>query len=421
MGSHTTNSFFGPTHNVAPFGAYSPGGSSGGSAVAVASKACEAALGTDTGGSVRLPAAYTGIIGFKPSYGVISRWGVVPYANSLDTVGIMVSDVMRLSRIFSDLSQVDSRDPTCLSQNSRARLKTRKELAENEQQNQDPALSVSLDQSEPTKDLNDKESRLNFTIGVPIEYNIEELEPGIRQAWIDALESLQNKGCTVVPVSLPHTKHALSAYYVLAPAEAASNLSKYDGIRYGSRHSGTDGTGSVLYSETRGEGFGDEVKRRILLGSYTLSSEAVNNYFLKAQKIRRLVQRDFDRVFSTPNPLRSAEQFDLRDMDESIEMSNKLGPTQVDFIICPTAPTLPPTLHDVEKQTSVDTYMNDVFTVPASLAGLPAISVPVQIPEGFQTQGMPSFAGIQIIGQHQTDFQVIGMAEQLVKITPSNP
>ena len=240
----------------------------------------------------------------------------------------------------------------------------------------------------------------------------------IRRAWKAALRLLEANGCTIVPISLPNTKHALSAYYVLAPAEAASNLSKYDGVRYGSRSEAADGAGDVLYSRTRGEGFGDEVKRRILLGSYTLSSEAINNYFIKAQKIRRLVQQDFDHVFTTPNPLRPHKQFDLSDMDESIQLSNKLGPPQVDFIVCPTAPTPPPDLHHVAVQEPVDTYMNDVFTVPASLAGLPAISIPFPVPvidTGEENQ-VTYHASIQIIGQYADDFRLLHLAERFEKL-----
>jgi len=246
------------------------------------------------------------------------------------------------------------------------------------------------------------------------------LEPGVRKAWENLLTFFQDQGCTVVPVSLPNTKHALSAYYVLAAAEAASNLSKYDGVRYGSRGESSDGAGDVLYSETRGTGFGDEVKRRILLGSYTLSSEAVDNYFIQAQKVRRLVQHDFDRVFSMPNLLRPGEQFDLSDMEESIQLDNKLGPSQVDFIVCPTAPTLPPTLDKLSKQTPVDSYINDVFTVPASLAGLPAISIPWAVPKKYRNRWgairgahSPKHAGMQIIGQYSDDFRTIALAEKL--------
>jgi aspartyl-tRNA(Asn)/glutamyl-tRNA(Gln) amidotransferase subunit A len=416
MGSHSTHSFFGPVSNALPFDKFSAGGSSGGSAAAVASGQCSVALGTDTGGSVRLPAAYTGVIGFKPSYGAISRWGVVPYANSMDTVGIIASDITSIKQAFYKAHQHDPQDPTSLSTKTWQRLIGRLKRAENrEARNRAGKLHK--------RDSMAKEHYLDMfgvRIGVPLEYNIAELELGVRQAWNDCLVSLQDRGAIIVPVSLPNTKHALSAYYVLAPAEAASNLSKYDGVRYGTRDGSVDGGGDVLYSRTRGDGFGDEVKRRILLGSYTLSSEAVNNYFLKAQKVRRLVQRDFDQVFATPNPLRPLQQFDLSDMDGSILLSNKFGPPQVDYIVCPTAPALPPTLDDVSKRTPVDAYMNDVFTVPASLAGIPAISIPFPIPEEFRSEGKPSFAGMQVIGQYASDYALIKTVEVLVtKPTPT--
>ena len=411
MGSHSTHSFFGTVHNALPFENLSPGGSSGGSAVAVASGKCSVALGTDTGGSVRLPAAYTGLFGFKPSYGVISRWGVVPYANSMDTVGIIASDVNAIRKTLFRVRQHDPKDPTSLSNTTWKRLNKRRKSAE---ECEARVRAEKGDEKRPsTKEQNI--DMFGVRIGVPLEYNIAELEPGIRQAWSDCLMSLQARGATIVPVSLPNTKHALSAYYILAPAEAASNLAKYDGVRYGNRDGLADGIDGVLYSRTRGNGLGDEVKRRILLGSYTLSSEAVDNYFLKAQKVRRLVQRDFDRIFAIPNPLRPAQQFDLGDMDESILMSNKLGPAQVDYIICPTAPTLPPTLEDLSKQMPVDNYMNDVFTVPASLAGIPAMSIPFPIPEAFCVEGKPTFAGMQIIGQYASDYELIKIAEVLVK------
>lgn len=401
MGSHSTNSFFGPVRHDS-FDERSVGGSSGGSAVAVAVQQCKVALGTDTGGSVRLPAAYTGVVGFKPSYGLIPRWGVVPYANSLDTVGILSAKVKNLFVLLQNAKGHDPRDPTSITDATWQRIKEGRKRSAIQSGRHGPF----------NKNIQ------NLKIGVPIEYNISELDPGIRQAWKNALKLFQEKGCTVVPVSLPNTKHALSAYYVIAPAEAASNLSKYDGVRYGTRSDSSDSAVDVLYSKTRGEGFGDEVKRRILLGSYTLSSEAIDNYFIKAQKVRRLVQRDFDRVFSLPNLLRPSEQFDLSDMDESVELDNKLGPSQVDFIVCPTAPTPPPTLDDISKQTPVDTYMNDVFTVPASLAGLPAISIPFPIPEEHQRPNTPAYAGIQIIGQYSDDHRLLETARLLENLRP---
>jgi len=253
-------------------------------------------------------------------------------------------------------------------------------------------------------------------VGIPVEYNIEELDPSIRAAWTAAASALaENYGVNIVPVSLPTTKEALCAYYVLAPAEASSNLAKYDGVRYGVRGDdiSSDDTGtdnSTLYSETRGFGFGDEVKRRILLGAYTLSSEAMDNYFIQAQRVRRLVQRDFDRVFRLDNPLHEhTPQFDLSDMPETTGLQDKRGPAQVDFLLCPTAPTFPPRLEEVQgQQSSVDVYMNDVFTVPASLAGLPAVSVPAST-EG--EGGLP--AGMQLIGQYWDDSRLLYMAERL--------
>ncbi|KAF8859835.1 amidase-domain-containing protein [Acephala macrosclerotiorum] len=408
MGSHSTNSFFGPITNVPPFQRISVGGSSGGSAIAVATEQCGLALGTDTGGSVRLPAAYTGITGFKPSYGYISRWGVIPYANSLDTVGILALSTHLIELGLQCSSHPDPRDPTSLTEDSRRRIRV--SLRRSKKRERERRLAL----GELGDPFHEKANSLvNLRVGVPMEYNIEELEPGVQRVWRSALKLLQDKGATLVPISLPNTKHALSAYYVLAPAEAASNLSKYDGVRYGSRANGEDGAGGLLYSTTRGQGFGEEVKRRILLGSYTLSSEARDNYFLKAQKVRRLVQRDFNRVFAAENPLRPNEQFDLSDLEESIPMQDKLGPPQVDVIVCPTAPTTAPDLEDVSNQTPVDTYMNDVFTVPASLAGLPAISVPFTVPRRFRKTNHPNYAGIQIIGQFGDDLRVIDVAKRL--------
>jgi aspartyl-tRNA(Asn)/glutamyl-tRNA(Gln) amidotransferase subunit A len=238
-----------------------------------------------------------------------------------------------------------------------------------------------------------------YRIGVPIEYNVAELAPEVRNAWAQVLKTFREAGHEVVPVSLPTTKHALSAYYVLAPAEASSNLAKYDGVRYGSRYEGADGAEGVLFSKTRGYGFGSEVKRRILLGSYTLSADAVDNYFIQAQKVRRLVQQDFDRVFRYPNVLHQRCKIE------------SFGEDGVDILICPTAPTLPPTWKEIKLQTPLQQYINDVFTVPASLAGLPAISIP--FPSANNTKG-PAI-GIQIIGQFGADELVLDMAKEAEK------
>ncbi|GAD95785.1 glutamyl-tRNA amidotransferase, A subunit [Paecilomyces variotii No. 5] len=394
MGSHSTQSWFGPVKQHRKDGGHelSAGGSSGGSAVAVATEQCYAALGTDTGGSVRLPAAYTGTVGFKPSYGLISRWGVVPYANSLDTVGIIGRETAAVREVFDldVLNHHDHRDPTSLSQSTRSRIID--QLAES-------PLSKRL-VSRPLR------------VGVPIEYNISELAPPVRDAWLSSLRHLQKQGHTIHPVSLPATKLALSAYYVIAPAEASSNLAKYDGIRYGSRAEGPDsGTGpdGYLYARTRGEKFGAEVQRRILLGAFTLSAHAMDNYFIQAQKVRRLVQADFDNVFSRPNPLASSSSGSSTTKPDPQHPPNDLG---VDVLISPTAPSSPPNLSSLTDPNipPVNAYISDVFTVPASLAGLPAISVPARSPESEQGTDM---IGIQVIGQFGDDDLVMRVSDIL--------
>ncbi|KAI2619604.1 amidase signature enzyme [Hypoxylon sp. NC1633] len=401
MGTHSTTSAQGVIHNVCGLEKYSAGGSSGGSAVAVRKGDVELALGTDTGGSVRMPAAYTGTVGFKPSYGMLSRWGVVPYANSLDTVGLLSRTVGPIGTTIVEqglYAEHDHNDPTSLPSS----VRTRCTVARSGYRSWNPTEYGTI---------------RGLTFGVPLEYNIEELGSRIRQGWIMAAQKITELGGRIVPVSLPSTKNALSAYYVIAPAEAASNLSKYDGIRYGQRNSkqASDSFEGILYAKTRETGFGSEVKRRILLGSYTLSSEAMDNYFIQAQKVRRLVKRDFDRVFKLSNPLQDQQAFDLSDMEDTVHLENKLGPAQVDFLLCPTAPTTPPLLEDVMKQTPLDSYMNDVFTVPASLAGLPAISIPMDIPvdPSMEEETLLSFGGLQIIGQYWDDARLLSVADVL--------
>ena len=387
MGTHSIHSTHGPVLNRTSDTPTSAGGSSGGSAVAVKLGDADVALGTDTGGSIRLPAAYCGVVGYKPSYGMLSRFGVVPYANSLDTVGLLANSVAAIENLMFEekLDLIhDPHDPTSLPQDFRAEQRD-------------------IARQKPVK------------IGLPLEYNIEELDPRIRDAWSDAAEVLRSEGYEVVPVSLPSTKHALSAYYVIAPAEASSNLAKYDGVRYGVRGEGSDAEEGVLYAKTRGDGFGDEVKRRIVLGAYSLSSEAMDNYFIQAQKVRKLVQRDFDRVFRLANPLYDEQQFDLSEMEADVLLQDKLGPDQVDFLLCPTAPTFAPRLEDVRQQTPVEVYMNDVFTVPASLAGLPAISIPAKaVGAGQEGPGeKQAVAGLQLIGQYWDDKRLLSTARQL--------
>lgn len=259
------------------------------------------------------------------------------------------------------------------------------------------------------------EARVNpprqLRIGVPLDYNVASLDPAVRKTWIQTLHSLWERGHTLHPVRLPATQHALSAYYILAPAEASSNLAKYDGVRYGSRAEGIDGTPeSVLFAKTRGQGFGPEVQRRILLGAFSLSAQAIDNYFIQAQKARRLVQQDFDKVFAKANPL-------LDRTSTSKDSQNK-----VDVLLCPTAPSFAPTLSEIKDQDPIHAYMNDVFTVPASLAGLPAISVPV--PSVSDTQNTnhhdgqaPQPVGIQIIGQYGDDKLVLHCAKEIEEFT----
>ena len=352
------------------------------------------ALGTDTGGSVRLPAAYTGTVGFKPSYGFVSRHGVVAYANSLDTVGILAPKSSIVKQVFGNDNHIhmllgsetdrvlevikghDSRDPTSLPLRTRARIE---------------------------EQLNSRDLERAIRIGVPFEYNTMELEPSIRTAWLHTLKSLQKQGHSIHQVSLPTTKTALSAYYIIAPAEASSNLAKFDGVRYGQHVTNSPGSSNVLYAASRGEGFGEEVQRRILLGAYSLSASAIDNYFLQAQRIRRLVQQDFDEIFMLRNPLSS----------QNLHPPNDNG---VDVLVFPTAPSEPPKLADVVNQSSVDTYSDDVLTVPASLAGLPAISVPIQSRDTKSLEAVGNrdgVVGMQIVAQYGDDEMVFRVAEIL--------
>ncbi|KAL8824376.1 MAG: hypothetical protein Q9170_008179 [Blastenia crenularia] len=377
MGSHTVNSIHGPVKSGwSGSGAErTVGGSSGGSALAVATGQCFAALGTDTGGSVRLPAAWTGTVGFKPSYGMISRWGVVAYANSLDTVGVLTRTVEAAKQVYEQIKGHDPKDPTSISRASIAR-ETRHQIPSNP-----------------------------IRIGIPSEYILSELRPSIRTAWSRAIKSLQrNSSFSIHHISLPFTKSALSAYYILAPAEASSNLAKYDGVRYGNKApSSSPGRGNdALFSQTRYRNFGAEVRRRVLLGSYTLSSTAINNYFIRAQRIRRLVQQDFNRVFDAPHP--------FLPLGRSKYRIRKRG---VDVIICPTSLNLPPLLSELRANHERDPasqFYEDIYTVPASLAGLPAVSVPAPRAEGAEEW---ENVGLQVMGQYGDDELVLDVARDL--------
>lgn len=374
MGSNNTASSLFP-HAVNPIfddaktNPRSTGGSSGGSAAAVAAHMCDFALGSDTGGSVRLPAAYCGVVGFKPSYGLISRHGLVAYAQSLDTVGILSRDVQTSKRVFQVLNKHDSQDPTSLSLDLRKKFQ---------------------------QAAKEKSSKKTYTIGIVEETNLKDLDENVRQAWVESLDRLRSQGHEIVTVSVPSLKHSLPSYFVIAPSEASSNLARYDGVRYGQRAS-QDREGDILYAATRNQGFGKEVQRRILLGVFNLSSDFFGNHFQQAQKVRRKIQLEYNSVFSFPN-LMTHNTLDLPS-----------PPKKVDVLISPTSKTIAPTHKEIfsvdQEAAGVQTYVNDVLTVPASVAGLPAVSVP-------WGKG-PNSIGIQVIGQIGDDNTVLDVAQLL--------
>ncbi|KAL9582640.1 MAG: hypothetical protein Q9203_005405, partial [Teloschistes exilis] len=403
MGSHSINSVHGAVTQPGPEPDIqrTVGGSSGGSALAVASEQCFAALGTDTGGSVRLPAAWTGTVGFKPSYGMVSRWGVVAYANSLDTVGVIASNVASARNVYNIVKGHDSRDPTSISTQTRARIQS------------------------PIQARDQRRHIRPIRIGIPNECFINELHPSIQKSWMIAVQHLNSQGHSLLSVPLPTTKAALSAYYVLAPAEASSNLAKYDGVRYGNKVPPSSTTANhdpeaarrqgddVLFSQTRGQNFGAEVRRRILLGSYTLSSTAIDNYFIRAQKVRRMVQKDFDNVFALPNSLLCPSKENEKGKEGLIGSKG-----EVDVIITPTATRPAPLLSELRSEEAdmsspARRYCDDVYTVPASLAGLPAISVPVPLFDGEKERRDEPSVGVQITGQYGDDELVLSVAEEL--------
>jgi aspartyl-tRNA(Asn)/glutamyl-tRNA(Gln) amidotransferase subunit A len=347
MGSSNENSAYGPVRN--PHDASRiPGGSSGGSAVAVAAKMTPAALGSDTGGSIRQPAALTGTVGVKPTYGRVSRFGLVAFASSLDQIGPFANDVRGAARVLSVIAGKDPRDMT--------------------------SLGAPVDDFEGACDKSPKGLR----VGVPEEYFAAGLDPEVEASVRAAIASLEANGCKVQKVHLAHTKHAVATYYVLATAEASSNLARFDGVRYGLRVEGRSTKEKsalrAMYGATRDAGFGPEVKRRILLGTFVLSAGYYDAYYLKAQKVRTLIRRDFDDAF--------------RD---------------VDAIVCPTSPT--PAFRLGEKTNDpLAMYLSDVYTLPASLAGLPAASVPCAPTKA----GLP--VGLQIIGPSLRESTVFTLA-----------
>ena len=349
MGSSNETSAFGPVIN--PWRvrnsnqALTPGGSSGGSATAVAADLCLAATATDTGGSIRQPASFTGTVGIKPTYGRCSRWGIVAFASSLDQAGPLAKTVEDAAILLRSMSGHDPKD------------------------------STSLNVEAPDFPSFVGKSVKGLRIGVPREYRVDGMPDEIDRLWTRGVEWLKEAGCEVVDVSLPHTRYALPAYYIVAPAEASSNLARYDGMRFGLRVDGKSLTD--VYEETRGHGFGEEVKRRILIGTYVLSAGYYDAYYLKAQKVRRRIADDFDQAFQT-----------------------------VDALLTPTAPSAAFALGD-RNADPVAMYLNDVFTVTVNLAGLPAISVPA----GLDADGLP--LGLQLIGRALDEGSLFSLAGAL--------
>ena len=351
MGSSNETSAFGavvnPWRAAGSNQALTPGGSSGGSAAAVAADLCLGATATDTGGSIRQPAAFTGTVGIKPTYGRCSRWGVVAFASSLDQAGPIAKTVEDAAILLTSMAGHDPKDSTSLPVET-------------------PDFAAFVGKS--VKGLR---------VGVPKEYRVDGMPPEIEQLWAKGVEWLRDAGCEIVEVSLPHTKYALPAYYIVAPAEASSNLARYDGMRYGLRADGANLT--EVYENTRAAGFGDEVKRRILIGTYVLSAGYYDAYYLKAQKVRRRIADDFDRAWES-----------------------------CDALLTPTAPSAAFGLGERQAD-PIAMYLNDVFTVTTNLAGLPSMSVPA----GLDAGGLP--LGLQLIGKaldEGTLFSLAGAVER---------
>ena len=348
MGSSNETSAFGPV--ISPWRAEGstaklvPGGSSGGSSAAVAARLCAAATGTDTGGSIRQPAAFTGIAGIKPTYGRCSRWGVIAFASSLDQAGVLARDVTDCALVLEAMAGFDPKDSTSLNEPV-------------------PHYAGGL-----TGSLKGKR------IGIPKEYRVDGMDPLLVKLWEDGVAWARDAGAEIVEVSLPHTKEALPTYYIVAPAEASSNLARYDGVRYGLRVAPEGGNLADMYGATRAAGFGAEVKRRIMIGTYVLSAGYYDAYYLKAQKVRTLIAQDFERAWES-----------------------------CDLLLTPTAPTGAFELGS-KSADPLAMYLNDVFTVPASLAGVPAMSIPA----GLDAQGLP--LGLQLIGRPLDEMGVLDAA-----------
>jgi aspartyl-tRNA(Asn)/glutamyl-tRNA(Gln) amidotransferase subunit A len=349
MGSSNETSHFGPVKN--PWDRKRvPGGSSGGSAAAVAARMAPAATGTDTGGSIRQPAALTGVCGMKPTYGAVSRYGLVAFASSLDQAGPLARSAEDLALMMNVMAGFDERDSTSV-----------------ERPKEDYCRSMNMKLSE-------------IRIGLPKEYFGDGIEPGVRKAVEDAVRWFESQGAKRVPIELPNTPLAVPVYYVIAPAEASSNLSRFDGVRYGHRAKKFADLDD-MYERTRDEGFGAEVKRRILVGTYVLSHGYYDAYYLQAQKVRRLIAQDFSLAFQ-----------------------------QCDVILGPTSPTTAFEL-GAKVDDPVQMYLNDIFTIPAPLAGLPGLSVPC----GFDARGLP--VGLQLMGTYFSEARLLGAAHRYQQAT----
>ena len=354
MGSSNETSTYGNAINPWRRGndeaALTPGGSSGGSASAVAADLCLAATGTDTGGSIRQPAAFTGTVGIKPTYGRCSRWGIIAFASSLDQAGPMTKSVRDAAIMLEAMCSTDPKDSTSID------------------------LPVPNFEAMLTGDIKGKK------IGIPTEYRMEGMPEEMETLWSDGTAMLRDAGAEIVDISLPHTKYALPAYYVIAPAEASSNLARYDGVRYGHRAKLSQGDGiTEMYEKTRAEGFGDEVQRRIMIGTYVLSAGFYDAYYNRARRVRTLIKRDFEQVFADG----------------------------IDAILTPATPSAAFGLGEMADADPVQMYLNDIFTVTVNLAGLPGIAVPT----GTDRQGLP--LGLQLIGRPWEEGELLNTAYAL--------
>eukprot|EP01132_Coremiostelium_polycephalum_P004804 gene4804-5990_t len=374
MGSSSTNGCFGSVVNPwsvsnKPEDLVVSGGSSGGSAVAVASGMCVASMGSDTGGSIRQPASYCGVVGFKPSYGLISRYGLVAYASSLDTPGVFTKSIDDAALLLDVLIKRDHHDSTSI------------EFGDNNSNN-----SI----YNRYQNLNENQTLKNLVFGIPMDYLVEELDPEILGLWKEVVEEIEKQGGKVVPVTLKHTKYALPSYYILATSEASSNLSRFDGIRYGSTSANIEDTNNTrnlkqLYTDTRTENFGEEVKKRILLGTMALSRGSYDNFYKKAQEIRRLVSDDFKNVFT------GSEQ-------------------QVDVLITPTVPSTAFKLNS-DYIDPIHMYINDIMTIPANLAGLPSVSIPLKLSS---KSNLPM--SVQLISNRLNDVKLLFAAQSIMNL-----